>query len=175
MRHVLLLLTTPFLLVLRAQAQSLAIVLAGLPRGTVEETAAVFERAILRPLRVANIELDVYVAVLRDDAPKLHIWFEHANFLRPYIVYIDDAVRPVPAQKSFYSTCSEPTEVDIYHAENSKLEVAWRAVKDSGKAYEWVMTTRNDYVYDPREEFKPCWLRELPASSDPMHPPSYDR
>jgi hypothetical protein len=149
-------------LVQRVWAQSLAIALAGLPRGT-NETAVEFERAILRPMRASNISVDVFAAVHREDAHLWHTWFERATVREPTVVYIEDVVI-APAEQSYFSTCSNPGNIGSYHAQYSKLEVAWKAIERSSKAYDWVMKGRNDYVYHPRQAFKPCWLRELPEN-----------
>ena len=144
------------------RTESLAIVLAGLPRGT-NETAADFHRAILRPIRAANINVDVYAAVHRADTQLWLDWLQLANVPNPTITYTEDEVI-VPAAQSYFSTCANPGNIESYHAQYSKLEVAFRAVERSGKPYDWVMKARNDYIYHPRQAFKPCWLRELPEN-----------
>jgi hypothetical protein len=148
------------LLVQHARSESLAIALAGLARGC-NATAVEFERAILQPLRKANIVVDVYAAVHRVDAHLWRKWLDRATVSEPTIVYLEDAVIG-PADLSYFSTCSNPGNVGSYHAQYGNLEVAWRAIERSAKTYDWVMKGRNDYVYHPRQSFKPCWLRELP-------------
>jgi hypothetical protein len=153
MRFFLLLLTA-----YSAQAASVAIVLAGLWRGSTE-TASEFQRALVQPFMHSNIDVGVFAAIHRHDLQHWKNWFLGANVTSPNIVFLEDQVIG-NVSLSHFATCSlDPVG---YHNQFSKLEIAWRAVERSGIAYDWVIKTRNDYVFNPKQKFKPCWLTELP-------------
>lgn len=148
-----------------AQASRVALLLYGGFSGT-SRTADDAARALIRPLTAAGHEVDVHIATSRVSRPQWVDWLARVGHPA---ASVSELSPPGPFNASHYAHDCNPMHVsethDHYHEHSAHMEQAWRAVeryeRERGVVYDFVIKSRCDLSFHPRQTLQACYLDSL--------------
>ena len=139
-----------------ASTKNVAVVIAGLFRGT-PETAAEYERALVAPLLRVNWTVHTFLGGFAENETAWRSWLSGSASNRVTFVRLVPDAQKSNESTQYFSACAQVG----YGIRNAHLEDTWAAAKASGVQFDYAVKTRNDVAYGPDQFLRPCWLASL--------------
>ena len=153
---------------LRVNASRVAVLLYGSTyEACLPATAADLSRVFVQPLLAAGHSVHLHVTAPAAAHAKWESWLSHVEGAAEPAQRTLTALGPVgPFSESHYAHDCNPWHTsathDHYHEHSAHMEQAWRAVeayeKAQGWQYDFVLKSRCDLQFHPRQAFKACYL-----------------